>query len=246
MGNERFSIVQAAAVSDERVSDSQFRTLAALGTFGDKAGWCFPKLKTLGAMLHKSPPAVSRDIHALEKLGYLQIKPQYKDNARINNLYRIIFDLPDPPLTPEVKTPLTPEVKAINAPSNAPENAPLAAPKPRGNPALYSIAVSLAEVCKMDFESNKGRLFVEAKLLSNATPAPTPELLKANYNGDPRAFWKAKDWRGKAGQPPTPQAIRETWAQATVTSGPTSKPQFTEAEKAAIKADLRRIREETK
>ncbi|HMN10865.1 MAG TPA: hypothetical protein PKD55_00920 [Bellilinea sp.] len=39
MGNQRFSITPALAVKDERVSDSVFRTLAALGVYGDEHGF---------------------------------------------------------------------------------------------------------------------------------------------------------------------------------------------------------------
>lgn len=90
----------------------------------------------------------------------------------------------------------------------------LTAPKPRGNPAMYEIACALAEVTYSNLEANKPMLMREAKLLLKATnPAPTPELIKQHYNGDPNAFWKARDWRGKKGQPPTPYAIRTTWGQ---------------------------------
>ena len=129
MSNQRFSITQAAAVSDEKISDAQHRTLCALGIHGDKNGWCFPKLKTIAALLHKSPQAVSKDVHHLKDAGYLQVFAQYKNNARIYNSYRLLFDTPstpevETPSTPEVETPSTPEVEAINAPMNAPMNAP--------------------------------------------------------------------------------------------------------------------------
>ena len=47
MGNQRFSIIPAKAISDKRISNAQLRTLAALGVYGDKNGWCYPKLSTL-------------------------------------------------------------------------------------------------------------------------------------------------------------------------------------------------------
>ena len=64
MTNARFSILQARAVEDKRISNSQFRTLAALGLYGDKDGWCFPKLKTLATILGKSRQAVNRDLQS--------------------------------------------------------------------------------------------------------------------------------------------------------------------------------------
>jgi hypothetical protein len=126
MSNARFSILQARAISDIRISDAQFRTLAALGMYADKNGWCFPSLKTLGVDLNKSPQAVGRDTIALRKLGYLQVKNRYdtKTKARHSNLYRLLFDfnMDDSTLsTPEVDTLSTPEVD-VNVPLNDPIN----------------------------------------------------------------------------------------------------------------------------
>jgi hypothetical protein len=129
MSNARFSILQAIAVSDRRVSDAQFRTLAALGMYADKNGWCFPSLKTLAADLKKSPQAVGRDTIALRKLGYLEVKNRYdaKTKSRHSNLYRLKYDLPDfnmddtPLSTSEVDTLSTSEVD-VNDPKNDPMN----------------------------------------------------------------------------------------------------------------------------
>lgn len=102
MSNARFSILQSRAVEDQRISNAQFRTLAALGMFGDKDGYCFPNLKTLGDILGKTKQAVSKDIQALAEFGYVEITPQSrKDGSRMGNLYRLIFD---PPRQPEVDT----------------------------------------------------------------------------------------------------------------------------------------------
>ena len=93
MSNARFSIIQARAVRDGRISLAQFRTLCALGIYGDEEGWCFPNLKTLGIDLGKSKQAVSKDIRALVDLGYVQVKQQYReDGSRRGNLYRLLFD----------------------------------------------------------------------------------------------------------------------------------------------------------
>jgi hypothetical protein len=75
----------------------------------------------------------------------------------------------------------------------------------------YPLAEALAEVCRMDFDANRGRLFREAELLAKATPTPTPEAIRQHYG--PRGWWRAHDWRGRKGEQPTPGAIRETWAR---------------------------------
>ena len=94
MSNARFSIIQARAVRDERITPAQFRTLCALGIYGNEEGWCFPNLKTLGDDLNKSKQAVSKDIKALVELGYIEVKYQYRDDgSQRGNLYRLIFDV---------------------------------------------------------------------------------------------------------------------------------------------------------
>jgi hypothetical protein len=126
MSNARFSILQARAVKDCNISDAQFRTLAALGTYADKDGWCYPLLSTLGSDLGKSKQAVGRDTIALRKLGYLEVTPRHdKNGSRRSSMYRLIFDLPrqrdvDTPSTSLIDTPSTSEVD-VNAPSNAPK-----------------------------------------------------------------------------------------------------------------------------
>jgi DnaD/phage-associated family protein len=127
MSNARFSILQARAVKDKRITDSQFRTLAALGMYADENGWCFPSLATLGSDLSKSKQSVGRDTIALRKLGYLQVTARYnkQTGARRSSLYRLRFDLPpvnmddSTPSTSEVDTPSTSEVD-VNDPVNDP------------------------------------------------------------------------------------------------------------------------------
>lgn len=128
MSNARLSILQARAVKDSRISDAQFRTLAALGMYADEDGWCYPMLSTLGKDLGKSKQAVGRDTIALRKLGYLEVKARFdKNGARRSSLYRLKFDLPpvnvddSTPSTDHVDTPSTSEVD-VNVPVNDPIN----------------------------------------------------------------------------------------------------------------------------
>ena len=88
----RFSITPAAAVADPKISDSVFRTLACLGVFGDKDGWCWPALATIAKMRGVSKTRVSQDIKILAEHGYIQKKPQFKNAAQVVNKYRILFD----------------------------------------------------------------------------------------------------------------------------------------------------------
>jgi DNA replication protein DnaD len=121
MANARFSILQAKAVEDKRISNAQFRTLAALGTFGDKEGWCFPKLKTIADMIGKTRQAVNRDLIHLQKLEYIEIHHQHRpDGGLSSSLYRLIFDPPvNTTLTPHQPQELTPVSVAVDTPSTS-------------------------------------------------------------------------------------------------------------------------------
>jgi hypothetical protein len=94
---------------------------------------------------------------------------------------------------------------------------------------LFPLATALADVCKVNLEANRGRLFSEAKTLSKAQPMPTPELIRQHYNGNVNCFWRARDWRGKKGELPTPAAIRQTWGQ------------WSEVSESSTGAELRRL-----
>lgn len=126
-GNQRFSITPSAAAEDKELSDSVFRTLACLGVYGNKSGWCWPSLKTIGDMRGVSKERISADIKILVSKGYVQREERFKNGSQTTNMYRILFDVgappPDeevnPPLTSEVNPPLTPEVNQ-NALFNAP------------------------------------------------------------------------------------------------------------------------------
>ena len=129
MSNARFAILQATAVKDKRINDSQFRTLAALGMYADKNGWCWPSLKTLSVDLGKCYQAVGRDTIALRKLGYLETKGRFneKTGARQTNLYRLIFDFQEPILpVGEAPSPSEGEAPSLaDVEQNVPFNEPI-------------------------------------------------------------------------------------------------------------------------
>ena len=128
MSNARFSILQARAISDKRITDAQFRTLASLGMYADRDGWCFPSLTRIGADCNKSKQAAGRDIINLKKCGYVEVYPQFDKatGSRRPNKYRLKFDLPvnvddSTPSTSDVDTPSTSDVD-VNVPINVPKN----------------------------------------------------------------------------------------------------------------------------
>ena len=91
--SSRFSIVPARAVEDRRLSAPAFRVLAALGTYSDKDGWCWPSLTTLANQLGTRRQVVHRHVQDLAKLGYLESKrSQRRDGGNATNRYRLLFD----------------------------------------------------------------------------------------------------------------------------------------------------------
>lgn len=180
MSNARFSILQARAVKDRRVSDAQFRTLAALGCYGDQNGWCFPSLKTLGKDLGKSFQAVGVDIHALVELEYLEKHHRFnKNGGQRSNLYRLKFDTPstpevEPPSSPEIEAPSTPEVEHNDPPNEPKKNVKQAAPpKPETPPEIKvyrEVSKKFPNSANID-EVVKAVQSITARLGREATPA---------------------------------------------------------------------------
>lgn len=74
---------------------------------------------------------------------------------------------------------------------------------------VKALALALAEVCEYDYANNENKLLHEAHMLLRSKTPPTPELLTSLY-GEGGA-WYEHDWRGKKGESPTPELIRETW-----------------------------------
>jgi hypothetical protein len=123
IGNQRLSVIPARAISDPELSDAAFRTLAALGLFGNRDGWCYPSYTTLAEIRGVSKSAIAKHVAELSKRGYLNVYHRYdeKSGAQRSNLLQIRFDFPYEP--PEVQ----PEASAESG-----EEAP---PRfPTGNP----------------------------------------------------------------------------------------------------------------
>lgn len=133
-GNQRFSITPSAAAEDTSLPDSVYRTLACLGVFGDKNGWCWPSLETLANMRGVSKPRISQDIKILVERGYVQKQAQFKNHEQQTNKYRLLFDADglttgvNGGLTTTVNGGLTPAVNGgltTGVNQNAPFNAPI-------------------------------------------------------------------------------------------------------------------------
>lgn len=73
-----------------------FAVLAALATFADDGGLCWPSQSTLAAKLKRSRPTINRIIQGLSDLGLVGIEHRRgRDGARLSCLYRLRFTPPD-------------------------------------------------------------------------------------------------------------------------------------------------------
>jgi len=159
-----------------------------------------------------SRPAIVEGLEQAEQRGTLTRKEGYITEWTVN-----LLDHPESDMVKQVyrngKVTLPEMVKQVYPQKKEKKTKESKPRKERAATELYPLALAISKVCHMDLEANRARLFKETKLLSKATPPPTPELIEQHYNGNPGAFWKAQDWRGKKGFKPTPAAIRETWGQ---------------------------------
>ena len=94
MSDPRFTLFAARAVFDDRLSPTDVRVLAALGTYSNKQGWCNPKQGTLAERLGVSRTTVTAAIKNLISAGYLEAHAQVlSGRGRTANKYRVMLDL---------------------------------------------------------------------------------------------------------------------------------------------------------
>lgn len=76
------------------------------------------------------------------------------------------------------------------------------------------IITTLAKVCAVDLSlattAQKGQVTQSARILHDKAGATAASIEAFG------AWWRANDWRGKKGQPPTPAQVRECWTMANV------------------------------
>jgi len=117
------------------LTDSVYRTLAAIGIYGDKNGWCWPSQSTLANLRGVSRQTINTHTKDLIAYGYLNIQPRYDEEtgAQKSNMMQIKFDF-EPDLTGGVKSKAlqggaSPELytppQVLDLTHNAPKNEPI-------------------------------------------------------------------------------------------------------------------------
>ncbi len=79
------SIIPAAAVFDRRLGHADVRVLAALGTYADKDGRCWPAIPTLAKRTGMSERHARACLRNLETLGYVETESRPGQSS----MYRI-------------------------------------------------------------------------------------------------------------------------------------------------------------
>lgn len=95
MSNARYSIFAARAVFDvENVTATELRVLAALGTYTNDEGWCYPNQTTLAERLKLTRQTISGAIKKLVEKGYIEKEVRTaKGRGKVGYNYRVILDL---------------------------------------------------------------------------------------------------------------------------------------------------------
>lgn len=213
----RYSILPARAVFDKRLSLSEKVVLAALGSYTDGDGWCFPGQKELCDRLGIARSTVCAAIKRLSsaEIGYLEVRPRTaRGRGKVGNEYRVRTDLP-----PE-KIPM----------SEAPDNGkkPMSAKKDNG-PQVVEVAPMS---CKPDIGADV-RLggqpmsgLLDIAYMEVTTPIERPQLnggkkaspktKKGEYSAEFTAFWLSwpKPIRQNSDKPTAYarwQAARQRW-----------------------------------
>ncbi len=178
MSKSRFSILPVGAISDDRITDAQFRTLAALGCYTNREGWCYPSLQTLGKKRNKSFQSVSKDLQRLVELGYLEKVIRFDENgSRTSNLYHLSYD---PPSTSEIEAPSTPEVEGtLVYPVDSPSSTEVEAPSTPGVETPSSAEIEAPSIPGVEPLSSPG-----------VEPPSTSEVEQTSHVNDPINFPK--------------------------------------------------------
>jgi hypothetical protein len=95
MSNARYSIFSARAVFDvDNLTATEVRILAALGTYTNDEGWCYPNQTTLAERLRLTRQTISSAIKKLVEKGYVETEVRTaKGRGKVGYNYRVVLDV---------------------------------------------------------------------------------------------------------------------------------------------------------
>ena len=146
-----FAAVPKRAVKDHRLGNAAFRVLAAIASYADQDGQCFPSLRRIGKDLGCSRQAIHHQVKGLIAAGYVaQQRTRRPNRSNSSNHYQILYPTAetdskkrqphidtcqrhvDTLSTPEIDTLSTSEVDTSNTPSTTPSNNVVPMPPSKG------------------------------------------------------------------------------------------------------------------
>ncbi len=120
-GTGRWGKIPAWWLDHPDLDADGFAVLAALATYADDEGTCWPSQSTLAAKLKRSRPTINRILQRLDEIGLVEIVHRRSSNgARLSCLYRLRFVAVD-------KAAVTSAVSVIDR-DDSPVNAPCPTP----------------------------------------------------------------------------------------------------------------------
>ncbi len=135
-----FARVAAAAVFDEKMPAAALRVLAAVASYADAAGVCFPAVSTIADRLGLTRRMVQRHMRALEVGGYVERQTTKRSRGGFGaNLYRLRF--PAAPV-PERASDATPHVASSALADATPHVATHATPHVASSDATPHVALT--------------------------------------------------------------------------------------------------------
>lgn len=217
-------VMDAIWKSEIKFEPSHLLVMLALADWCNDSGECYPAVESIAKKSRMSERNARYILKKLASDGYITItenRGRNNTNVYTLNLQSLHINLEKVQVeTEKVQSEtIKPAITIAPEPSLTVNKPSLPRQKSKPENQVYSIAQSISDVCNMDFNANKGRLLSEAKTLSNATPAPTPEIIREKFGRGGWYYRESKDWRIAKGQALRPNVIRELWGMWCKTSG---------------------------
>lgn len=205
MSKARYSIFAARAVFDTRLPDGAVRVLAALGTYANDEGWCYPNQSTIAERTGIRRETVCRSIKLLVECGYVETETRTASQRGKTGLnYRVKLDLPREDVekkafeNPDVRSGSQREESPMcaedhNGPDVSVGSQPMCAEDHNGYIAVTTPR-ERPQTLQPSAEEEARRKFEEAEKAKAAVKAKTKRKPAAKSKAKPRAALIAHEW----------------------------------------------------
>lgn len=194
MTSPRYSILPARAVFDGELTLAQKVVLAALGTYTDRDGWCFPSQKELVSKLGISRASVCEAIKKLASLGYIAVRARTsKGRGKVGNEYRVCMDLPTVEKPMSSQPDIGSQVIESAPMSSGLDNGPMSSQPDMPMSSQPDIAYSLTTPSKNDPKSKDSDESLDSLVLTPPDAKPKRKATKARkaYTPEFDAIWRS-------------------------------------------------------